>query len=47
MRTSLSGTRVVGSYRDVVSLLRAMDELCLACAQQIDDAAFDLLFVGA
>jgi hypothetical protein len=39
--------RVVGSYRDVVSLLRAMDEHCLACAQQIDDAAFDLLFVGA
>jgi glycosyltransferase involved in cell wall biosynthesis len=39
--------RVVGSYRDVVSLLRAMDEHCQACAQQINDAGFDLLFVGA
>jgi len=24
-----------------------MDEHCRACAQQIDDAGFDLLFVGA
>ena len=39
--------RVVGSYRDVVSLLRAMEKHCQACAQHINDAGFDLLFAGA
>jgi len=39
--------RVVGSYQDRVSLLRAMDEHCRACAQQINEAGFDLLFAGA
>jgi glycosyltransferase involved in cell wall biosynthesis len=36
--------RLVGPYRDVVSLLRAMEEHCRACAQQINDGGFDLLF---
>jgi len=39
--------RVVGSYREVVSLLRAMEKHCQACAQHINDAGFDLLFAGA
>src|SRR5215467_7853890 len=47
MRGESLWNRVVGSYPDVVSLLRAMDEHCRACAQQINNAGFDLLFVGA
>jgi len=46
-RTESPWNRMVGPYRNVVSLLRAMDEHCRACAQQINDAGFDLLFAGA
>ena len=39
--------RIAGPYRNVVSHLRAMEEHCRACARQINDAGFDVLFVGA
>jgi glycosyltransferase involved in cell wall biosynthesis len=36
--------RVVGSYRDVVSHLDAMEKHCIECARQINFAGFDLFF---
>src|SRR5437762_979139 len=39
--------RIVGSYREVVSHRRAMEEHCKACAQQINEGGFDVLFAGA
>src|SRR5215467_693734 len=39
--------RAVGPYQDIVAHLRAMEEHCRACAQQINDAGFDLLFAGS
>jgi len=39
--------RAVGPYQDIVAHLRAMEEHCRACAQQINDAGFDILFAGS
>ena len=39
--------RMVGPYREVASQLRAMEIHCRACAQQINDAGFDVLIAGA
>jgi hypothetical protein len=38
---------MIGPYREIVSDLREMEKHCRACAEQINDAGFDLLFAGA
>ena len=38
---------IVGPYREVVSHRRAMEKHCRACAQQINNAGFDVLFASA
>jgi glycosyltransferase involved in cell wall biosynthesis len=38
---------IVGPYREVVEHLRAMEKHCRACAGQINDGGFDVLFAGA
>jgi glycosyltransferase involved in cell wall biosynthesis len=40
-------TRLVSDYRDMDSRIRAMDEVCRACAEQINAGGFDVLFANA
>lgn len=39
--------RFAGSYRDIVSHLRAMEKHCIECANQINNGGFDVFFGSA
>jgi len=40
-------TRLLSDYRDMDSRLRAMDEVCRECAEEINAGGFDVLFANA